>query len=110
MSPSPPAPRELFIQGITHAGDTFRPSDWAERLAGVMSCFRDDGVTGEAAALSYSPYCVPTLIEGIKCVVVNERIKAIEPKAWDFALDFAKSNQLRVIEACLLPDLDEPQA
>jgi Protein of unknown function (DUF3579) len=103
-------PRELFIQGITLSGDTFRPSDWAERLAGVMSVFRDDGITGEAAALSYSPYCLPTVIEGIKCVVVNERIKTIEPKAWDFALDFAKSNQLRVVEACLLPDLDEPQS
>jgi hypothetical protein len=107
MSSTPPQPRELFIQGLTLNGDTFRPSDWAERLAGVMSCFRDDGVTGEAAALSYSPYCVPTIIDGIKCVVVNERIKNIEPRAWDFALDFAKSNHLKVIEACLLPDIDK---
>lgn len=98
------SPRELFIQGITLDGQPFRPSDWAERLAGVMSCFRDDGVTGEAAALSYSPYCIPTVVDGVKCVVVNERIKLIEPRAWDFALDFAKSNQLRTIEACLLPD------
>jgi Protein of unknown function (DUF3579) len=110
MSPAATKPRELFIQGLTLSGQVFRPSDWAERLAGVMSCFRDDGITGEAAALSYSPYCVPTLIDGVKCVVVNEAIKNIEPKAWDFALDFAKSNELRVIDACLLPDLDEPQS
>ena len=28
-------PREVFIQGITLDGRTFRPSDWAERLAGA---------------------------------------------------------------------------
>jgi hypothetical protein len=29
-------PREIFIQGRTRDGKTFRPSDWAERLAGAM--------------------------------------------------------------------------
>ena len=36
-------PREFFIQGLTRDGKPFRPSDWAERLAGAMSCFRPDG-------------------------------------------------------------------
>ena len=40
---SKPKPREVFIQGITRDGRTFRPSDWAERLAGAMSCFRPGG-------------------------------------------------------------------
>jgi hypothetical protein len=35
-----PTSKELFIQGVTLDGKTFRPSDWAERLAGVMSQFR----------------------------------------------------------------------
>ena len=35
--------KELFIQGVTLDGKTFRPSDWAERLAGVMSRFRPGG-------------------------------------------------------------------
>ena len=26
---------EIVIQGITESGETFRPSDWSERLAGV---------------------------------------------------------------------------
>ena len=55
--------RELFIQGITKDGRTFRPSDWAERLAGVMSIFRPDGVAqGRSAHIGYSPYCVPRVI------------------------------------------------
>ena len=38
-----PSTKEVFIQGVTHDGKTFRPSDWAERLAGVMSSFRPGG-------------------------------------------------------------------
>src|SRR4030081_3052053 len=38
-----PEPKEVFIQGRTKAGKAFRPSDWAERLAGAMSCFRPEG-------------------------------------------------------------------
>jgi hypothetical protein len=96
--------RELFIWGITNQGHTFRPSDWAERLAGVMSCFRPEGQTPAQAHLSYSPYCLPTLIDGTKCVVVSESIKEVEPMAWDFALSFARDNDLQVTDACLMPE------
>jgi hypothetical protein len=101
-----PKPREIFIQGITKDGRTFRPSDWAERLAGVMSCFRPEGVqTGQQArTIGYSPYCVPTVINGVKCVVVNEAVRVIEPMAWDFVLNFARDNDLQVCEACLVPE------
>ena len=39
----PTLSKEVFIQGLTLDGKTFRPSDWAERLAGVMSPFRPGG-------------------------------------------------------------------
>ena len=98
-------PREFFIQGLTRDGKTFRPSDWAERLAGAMSCFRPEGVqSGIGAFIGYSPYCVPRLINGVKCVIVNEALKGIEPMAWDFVMNFARDNELQVSEACLLPD------
>ena len=98
--------KELFIQGITRDGRTFRPSDWAERLAGVMSPFRPGGAR-PGSHLSYSPWCVPTVINGIKCVIVNSALRQHEPMAWDFVLNFAKDNNLEVSEACLLPD-DKP--
>ena len=98
-------PREVFIQGVTLAGATFRPSDWSERLAGAMSCFRPEGSAGGIAAyIGYSPYCVPRVINGIKCVIVNEALRDIEPMAWDFVMNFARDNQLQVADACLLPD------
>jgi hypothetical protein len=108
----PPAPaREFFIQGITSDGKPFRPSDWAERLCGVMSCFRPEGTGGLNAHLKYSPYVRPTLLEGIKSVVVNEDLREIEPLAYHFVLDFAKDNDLQVVAACLLPEPEpEPQS
>ncbi|WP_407069700.1 DUF3579 domain-containing protein [Leptothrix ochracea] len=92
--------REFFIQGLTHHGRTFRPSDWAERLAGAMSCFRPEGPTsgGVQRGISYSPYCIPTVIDGIKCVVVHEGLRDLEPMAWDFVMNFARDNDLQVKE------------
>ncbi len=99
-------PREIFIQGLTQDGKTFRPSDWAERLAGAMSCFRPEGsiAVGRGAFIGYSPYCVPRTIGGVKCVIVNEALKSVEPMAWDFVMNFARDNNLQVVDACLLPD------
>ncbi len=93
---------QLIIQGTTSTGEKFRPSDWAERLAGVMSPFRPPGSV--ANHLTYSPYVVPTLIEGVKCVMVDARLRALEPLAWQFVLDFAHDNDLRTVEACLIPE------
>lgn len=99
-------PSEVFIQGVTRTGRTFRPSDWAERLAGVMSQFRPGGAQ-LGSHLSYSPWCIPTVINGVKCVVVNSALRSHEPMAWDFVMNFARDNDLQVSEACLLPD-DHP--
>jgi hypothetical protein len=96
--------REFFILGLTNAGRQFRPSDWAERLCGVMSCFRPEGTGGPNAHLQYSPYVRPTLVNGVKAVVVSEELRGIEPLAYHFVLDFAKDNNLQVVDACLLPE------
>ena len=103
-----PKPRQVFIQGITQDGKTFRPSDWAERLCGAMSCFRPEGSAGGIASyIGYSPFCVPQVISGVKCVIVNEKLREIEPMAWDFVINFARDNKLQYSEACLLPDNDK---
>jgi hypothetical protein len=103
------ASREIFIQGITRDGRRFRPSDWAERLAGAMACFRPEGVVGGPRShIGYSPFCVPTMVSGVKCVVVNEALRQVEPMAWDFVMNFARDNELQVFEACLLPEPPAP--
>jgi hypothetical protein len=97
---TPAKPRQYYIQGVTLQGRSFRPSDWAERLAGAMSCFRPGGSQGGISAfIGYSPYCVPRVIDGVKCVIVSEALRGIEPMAWDFVMNFARDNELVVVDA-----------
>jgi len=94
-----PSPGKFFIQGITRDGKAFRPSDWAERLAGAMSSFRPEGSAGGIAAhIGYSPYCEPRVIDGIKSVIVDAALRDIEPMAWDFVMAFARDNNLVLVE------------
>jgi hypothetical protein len=95
--------KQIFIIGMTHAGKTFRPSDWAERLAGVMACFQPPGA-GPQAHLGYSPLVRPVMINDVKCVVVDESLRELEPMAWNFVLSFAKDNDLQTSEACVIPE------
>jgi Protein of unknown function (DUF3579) len=83
---------EFVIIGLTRSGQRFRPSDWAERLAGVMAQF------GGEPPIRYSPYVYPVLSEGVKCVVVDVRIREIEPLAYHFLVNFAADNELQVRE------------
>lgn len=89
------ASKKVYILGLTHAGRTFRPSDWAERLAGVMSQFRPGGSL-PGRTLAYSPWCVPTSIDHVRCVIVHEDLRAHNVMAWDFVMGFAKDNELQV--------------
>jgi len=103
-------PRQVFIQGITQDGRTFRPSDWAERLCGAMSCFRPEGAGADIGAfIGYSPYCVPRVISGVSGVLVSEKLRQIEPMAWDFVMSFARDNQLQHGDVCLLPEKAPPE-
>jgi hypothetical protein len=88
----PDAPREFIIIGITESGTTFRPSDWAERLCGVMSLF------GEDQRISYSPFVRPIVSAGVRCVVVDRRLEALRPEAFEFLVGFARDNELRLRE------------
>ena len=81
---------EFVIQGLTLDGKAFRPSDWAERLCGVMAAFGGDH------RMRYSPFVHPITVNGVRCVVVDRRLEEIEPRAYRFLVNFAKDNELRV--------------
>jgi hypothetical protein len=98
---------EFFILGMTNAGRQFRPSDWAERLCGAMSCFRPED--GRNAHLKYSPYVRPTMVNGLKAVVVSRALQTVEPLAYHFVVDFAKDNDLQVVDACFVQLPGDPK-
>src|SRR6476660_6080130 len=80
---------EFVILGVTNDGKPFRPSDWAERLCGVMAAFGGDH------RMQYSPFVHPITMNGVRCVVVDIRLERIEPMAYRFLLNFAKDNELQ---------------
>ncbi len=81
---------EFVIVGLTRDGRRFRPSDWAERLSGVMCQF------GPENPRQYSPYAQPVMVDGVKCLVVDARLREIEPLAYRFLEGFARDNELVV--------------
>jgi hypothetical protein len=84
--------QDLIIKGVTTAGKTFRPGDWAERLSSVLSSFGADN------RMSYSPYVRPVTLNGIKCVAVNKSLREVEPQGFRFLMGFAQDNDLQVEE------------
>jgi hypothetical protein len=93
---------EFFILGLTSNGKQFRPSDWSERLCGAMSSFRPN--TGRHAHLCYTTFVRPILLNGVRSVVVDHALRELEPLAYHFVVNFAKDNDLQILDACLLPE------
>ncbi|MDQ5914204.1 MAG: hypothetical protein QG592_311 [Pseudomonadota bacterium] len=81
----------FIIVGLTKDGKKFRPSDWADRLCGVMSAF------GAEKKIKFSPYVGPGDYSGDKAVFVDGRLEEVEPMAYRFLLNFAADNDLQVI-------------
>lgn len=101
--------QDFVIVGVTHSGNKFRPSDWADRLCGIMAMYRPDAGVGASPYLRrgfipYSPYVRPGFLEGQKCVFVDARIHDLEPMAYSFLVSFAKDNALKVVYDAKLDD------
>lgn len=80
----------VVIHGIREDGKKFRPSDWIERLSATLASF------GADQRLSYARSAKPCVIDGEKCLVVEAELAQTNPEAYDFIIDFARSNQLRI--------------
>lgn len=80
---------KIIIEGVTPDGETFRPSDWAERVSGKLSTFKKHRIT-------YSPLLKPSTYNGHKCVVLDPKLKQTNPKLYESILDFAESNNLSI--------------
>lgn len=91
---------EIIIHGTTSKGKVFRPSDWAERLCGILSSFNKDN------RLSYHEWVRPVLLDKIRSVAIAPKLAEINPSMFRFLMDFAADNDLRVMEyGALLEEL-----
>ena len=86
-----PTDTSFVIIGVTSDGRKFRPSDWAERLCGVLSA------VGAEKKMAYSPYVTPGHSEGDKAVFVDRKLYTLEPMAYRFVVNFAQDNDLKLI-------------
>jgi hypothetical protein len=82
-------PSKIIIEGITEAGQKFRPSDWAERVSDNLASFKQRRIV-------YSPMLQPMLKDGNKCVALDPALKESNPELYESILSFAKTNSLKV--------------
>lgn len=80
---------KIIIEGVTESGETFRPSDWAERMSEKLSTFRK-------RRIHYSPLLQPSIKDGNQCVILDPNLKQSNPELYDSILKFATSNKLRI--------------
>jgi hypothetical protein len=82
---------ELIIEGLTVDGVKFRPSDWVDRLCGMLAGFDQHKV-------AYSPYLRPLVYQDMNCVAVKKHLQEENPIMFNFIMQFAKDNNLIVVD------------
>lgn len=83
---------KLVIESVGVDGRRFRPSDWIERISTTLARF------GADHRLVYSASVKPQIINGEKCLVVDQSLQDTDPAAYKYVIDFVESNRLRVHE------------
>lgn len=91
--------KKIIIEGVTESGETFRPSDWAERMSGKLSTFRKHRI-------HYSPMLQPSIKDGHKCVVLDPNLKQSNPDLYESIMKFAKANKLKICDEDTEMDFD----
>jgi len=80
---------KLVIESVREDGKRFRPSDWIERLSANMGTF------GADHRLHYAEECKPGVVNGEKCLIVDNSLEVSNPAAFQYIMNFASSNNLR---------------
>ena len=79
----------IIISGITEQGNKFRPSDWVERIASDFASF-------DKRKLHYSNLVKPIMHGGEKRLFVANRFSQLNPQGFQFVMEFAMRNHLKV--------------
>jgi Protein of unknown function (DUF3579) len=95
---------KILIEGVTEQGQTFRPSDWAERMSGNLATFKK-------RRIHYSPLLQPTINkEGYKCVLLDPALRQSNPQLYNSILEFARNNKLKICQDTKTTDDNDEKA
>ncbi len=83
-------PETFVIRSVRNDGSKFRPGDWIERISATLASFN---TTPNKKAPKGAKPCV---IDGEKCLVVESQLAKVNPAAYEFIMNFAYSNDLRI--------------
>ena len=86
-------PKVIIIEGLTRAGKPFRPSDWVDRMCSTFASFGPD------RKLRFSPYLKPQVINGVRCLAIDLKLKDVNPDGYLQLMHFAEENQLNVLDS-----------
>ncbi len=78
---------KLIVEGMIQDGTLFRPSDWAERMSGNLSTFKNQRI-------HYSPLLYPCRLKGVTCLVVDMSLQESNVELFQQIIDFATTNKL----------------
>lgn len=84
--------KEIIIQGLTRAGKPFRPSDWVDRMCSTFATF------GADRKLKYSPYLKPKVVDGVRCLAVDLKLKDVNPDGYTQLMHFVAENNLNMLD------------
>lgn len=84
--------KKIVIEGVTKEGQTFRPSDWAERMSGSLCTFTNRRIT-------YSPLLQPTVKNGRSCILLDPDLKNVNPSLYESIMEFVEDNRLCLSDA-----------
>ena len=83
-------PREdhIVVVGVSPEGKVFRPTNWPERIAGLLSTF-------EGHRIHYSPLLRPGQTkEGFGCIIMSTELLHHNKALYDYVISFSKENNL----------------
>jgi hypothetical protein len=83
---------KLVVESVVEDGRRFRPSDWIERISTTLASFGPDH------RLHYNHSVRPRIVNGEKCLVVDQSLQETNPAAYEYILEFVRSNRLRMHE------------
>ncbi len=89
-----------LVEGTMQNGRTFRPSDWVDRVSGVLAKF------GADHRLRYGAVR-PCYVKGKKCLLVQKTLERDDPVAFEYVSTFVRTNGLQMHDLLAGAEVEE---